>query len=69
MTPRPESRANSFMEGLRQRWNAISMTLVGDLLATALAIGGMCLLFLACAFAALGLTHVAAFALRHLGGG
>jgi hypothetical protein len=67
MVSQPVSRANSFTGGWRRRWAAISTTVVGDVLATALAIGGMCMLFLACTFAVLGLMHATEFALHHLG--
>ena len=61
------SQTNSFTDGLRRRWAAISATMAGDILATALAIGAMCLLFLACTFAVFGFMRAAAFALRHMG--
>ena len=61
------SRTNSFTDGLRRRWAAISATMAGDTLATALAIAGMCLLFLASTFAVFGFLRAAKFVLRHMG--
>jgi hypothetical protein len=67
MASQPVARANSFTDGFRRRWAAISTTVVGDIVGTTLAIGGMCFLFIACTFAILGLLHAAEFALRHMG--
>lgn len=67
MASQAVSGVNSFTDGLRRRWAAISATVAGDILATALAIGGVCLLFLACTFAILGFIRAAEFALHHMG--
>jgi hypothetical protein len=67
MASQSVSQANSFTDGLRRRWAAISATVAGDILATALAIGLICLLFLACTFAILGFMRAAELALRHMG--
>lgn len=67
MASQPVTRTNSFTDVLRRRWTAISATVVGDILATALAIGGMCALFLACTFGVLGLMRAAGFVLHHMG--
>ena len=67
MASQAVSGVNSFTDGLRRRWAAISATVPGDILATALAIGGICLLFLACTFAILGLIRAVEFALHHMG--
>ena len=67
MASQPVSQADSFTGGLRRRWTAISTTATGDILATAMAIGAMCLLFLACTFAVLGFMRAAGFVLHHMG--
>jgi hypothetical protein len=64
MASQPVSRAKPFTDGLRRRWTAISATLAGDILATALAIGGICVLFLAGTLAILALMRAAEIVLR-----
>ena len=64
MASQAVSGVNSFTDGLRRRWAAISATTAGDILATALAIGLICLLFLACTYAIMGCIQAAEFAVR-----
>ena len=62
-------RANSLRERLVSGWRAFLQTTIGDIFATAVAIGGMSALFLAAAFAVMGLGRAAHFVLRILGAG
>jgi len=50
----------------RRRWAAFSATGPGDLLATAIAIAGVCVLFLFCTFFAVGVMRGAQFAMHYL---
>jgi hypothetical protein len=67
MASQAVSGVNSFTDGLRRRWVAVSGTVVGDILATALAISLICLLFLACTFAILGCMRAAEFVVYLMG--
>jgi len=69
MTLELELRAHSFAGRLRTFWATFSKTVIGDLIATVVAIVGMSALFLACAFAMIGLMHAGRVTLRILGGG
>ena len=62
-------RADSVWGRLRALWTAVSPTVAGDIIATAVAIGSMALLFLACAFGILALAPAGRFMLRLLGAG
>jgi hypothetical protein len=67
MASQAVSGVNSFADVLRRRWAAVSATVAGDILSTALAIGLICLLFLACTFAILGCRRAIQFAVRFIG--
>ena len=69
MALEPVLRAHSFRQRIRASWMAISATALGDALATAIAIGGIFLLFLACAFGAIGVIRACSLALRVAGAG
>lgn len=63
-----ESEARSFGGLLRRHWRVFSTTLIGDIMATAIAITGVSLLFLGCSFAVLWLARIGAALMRHVGG-
>jgi hypothetical protein len=69
MTLELELRAHSFGGRLRAIWTAVSKTVIGDIIATAIAITGMSVLFLACAIGVMWLTRGADVVLRLLGSG
>jgi hypothetical protein len=50
-------------------WVAISVTVLGDILATAIAITGMAILFLAVAFGTVAAARACSFMLRLVGAG
>jgi hypothetical protein len=69
MTLEPVLRAHLLRERVRACWATVSRTVFGDILATAVAIGGIGLLFLACAFGVVALTRACGVALRLMGAG
>ena len=60
-------QAFSFRGRLYALWSRISTTLLGDIISTAIAIGGVALLFLASAFGLVYLARLAGLALQLLG--
>ena len=62
-----ELQAHSFRESLRRYWLAFSKTVIGDVVATAIAITGMAVLFLACSYAVILLTRVAGAVMQLVG--
>jgi hypothetical protein len=69
MTLGLELRAHSLGGRLRSFWVAVSKTVIGDVIATAIAIVGMSVLFLACATGVIWLMRGAEVVLRLLGAG
>jgi hypothetical protein len=59
-------RAESFRERLRSHWSAFSRTLIGDLIATAIAILLMSVSFLVCTIATIELSHALSFVFGHI---
>ena len=62
-------RTESFAGRLRTYWTAAARTVIGDIIATAIAIGGVGLLFVAGAFAAIWLMRAASLVLSLLDAG
>lgn len=60
-------QVRSFRGMLLRYWNAFSTTLVGDIIATAIAITGIAVLFLACSFLLIWVARVGAAILHHIG--
>lgn len=63
-----ELESRSFRGLARRHWKAFSTTVIGDIIATAIAITGMSLLFLGCSFAVVSLTRMGADLMRLVGG-
>jgi hypothetical protein len=60
-------RAHSVWGRVRVRWMSFSGTVIGDIVATAVAIGGVAALFVASSFVAVGLARAFHLVLRLLG--
>ena len=64
-----ELQGRSVRGRLRGYWTAFSRTVVGDIFATFIALGAMAALFLASAFAVIGLSRAIPLLLRFAGAG
>lgn len=60
-------RTRGVRGALREFWRSFSATLIGDMVATAVALTAMCALFLACSFAVIGFSRGAGVLFHLLG--
>lgn len=62
-----DTREHSVQELLRRYWTAFTKTVIGDILATVIAIAGISAIFLAGSFGVIWLTRIGAAIWNHLG--
>jgi len=67
MAVQPVLRADPFRVSLRGYWTTFSKTVIGDIIATAIAVFLMSLTFLACSLAAIEFSRAISLAFRLVG--